>query len=161
MEGAGHDVGAAIVEGDNWGWFSARVVGAVILSITLLVLFVVRSSHHPIPVIDLTLFRLRFFSAANLSSLLFSMGFYGMFFVNVQFLQGVYRYSPIRSGFASAPGPVMAAIFAGPAGNWAQRFGHKQVIVPGLALFSFGMTLLHLSVTRRRRTGRASSRPIW
>ena len=103
---------AAIVEGDNWGWFSARVVGAVILSITLLVLFVVRSSHHPIPVIDLTLFRLRFFSAANLSSLLFSMGFYGMFFVNVQFLQGVYRYSPIRSGFASAPGPVMAAIFA-------------------------------------------------
>ena len=138
---------AAIVEGDNWGWFSARIVAAVILSITVLVLFVVRSGRHPIPVIDLTLFRLRFFSAASLSSLLFSMGFYGMFFVNVQFLQGVYGYSPIRSGLASAPGPVMAAIFAGPAGNWAQRYGHKRVIVPGLALFSFGMALLHLSVT--------------
>ena len=138
---------AAVVEGDNWGWFSLRVVGAVVMSIAVLVLFVVRSSRHPIPVIDLSLFKLRFFSAANLSSLLFSMGFFGMFFVNVQFLQSVYGYSPIRSGLASGPGPVMAAIFAGPAGNWAQRRGHKQIIVPGLALFSLGMVLLALTVT--------------
>jgi MFS family permease len=138
---------AAIVEGDNWGWLSVRVVGAVVLSVAVLVLFVVRSSHHAIPVIDLSLFKLRFFSAANASSLLFSMGFFGMFFVNVQFLQSVYGYSPIRSGLASSPGPVMAAIFAGPAGNWAQRHGHKRVIVPGLGIFSLGMVLLALTVT--------------
>ena len=40
----------------------------------------------------------------------------------------------------------MAAIFAGPAGNWAQRRGHKQIIVPGLALFSLGMMVLALTV---------------
>lgn len=138
---------AAIVEGDNWGWLSARVVGSIVLSIAGLILFVIRSSRHPIPVIDLSLFKLRFFSAANLSSLLFSMGFFGMFFVNVQFLQSVYGFSPIRSGLASSPGPIVAAIFAGPAGNWAQNRGHKQVIVPGLAIFSAGMVLLYLTVT--------------
>lgn len=91
---------AAVVEGDNWGWFSLRVIGAVVLSIAVLVLF----------------------------------------------LQSVYGYSPIRSGLASSPGPVMAAIFAGPAGNRAQRRGHKQIIVPGLAFFSLGMMLLALTV---------------
>lgn len=138
---------AALVEGDNWGWGSVRVVGSVVLSVALLVAFVLRSQRHPVPVIDLSLFRLRFFSAANLSSLLFSMGFFGMFFVNVNFLQSVYGYSPIRSGLASSPGPIMAAIFAGPAGNWAQQRGHKVVVVPGLALFSAGMVLLYATVS--------------
>ena len=119
------------------------VIGAVAAAIAVLVAFVHRCRRHPIPVVDLALFRYRFFSAANLSSLLFSAGFFGMFFTNVSFLQGVWHYSPIRSGLAVAPGPTMAAIFAGPAGSWASRFGHKQIIVPGLAIFAAGIALLH------------------
>lgn len=137
---------AAIVQGDDWGWRSGRVVGAVALAVAALVAFVLRSARHPIPVVDLSLFRLKFFSAANLAAFLFSMGFFGMFFINVTFLQAVWGYSPIRSGLASSPGPIMAAIFAGPAGTWASRRGHKQVIVPGLVLFSAGIALQLLLV---------------
>jgi EmrB/QacA subfamily drug resistance transporter len=104
---------AAIVEGDNWGWRSGRVSGAFALSIVLLALFVFRSRRHPIPVVDLSLFRYRFFAAANVSSLLFSMGFFAMFFTNVAFVQGVYGFAPMKSGFASSPGPMMAALLPG------------------------------------------------
>jgi EmrB/QacA subfamily drug resistance transporter len=138
---------AAIVEGDDWGWSSLRVVGAVVAAAAALALFVHRSRTHPVPVVDLALFKLRFFTAANLSSFLFSMGFFGMFFTNVAFLQAVWHYSPIRSGLASAPGPMMAAIFAGPAGSWATQRGHKKVIVPGLVLFALGIAVILATAT--------------
>ena len=140
---------AAIVQGEEWGWGSARLVGAVAVAFLALAMFVVRSRTHPVPVVDLSLFRLRFFTAANLSAFLFSMGFFGMFFTNVTFLQAVWGYSPVRSGLASAPGPLMAALFAGPAGTWANRRGHQKVIVPGLVLFALGNAIVLLSAGRR------------
>ncbi len=138
---------AAIVEGDRWGWTSTAVVGSVIGAIALIALFVHRSRTHPVPVVDLALFKLRFFAAANLSSFLFSMGFFAMFFTNVSFVQGVWGYSPMQSGLASFPGPFMAALFAGPAGKWSMTKGHKKVIVLGLGIFAAGVTLVGFSVT--------------
>jgi MFS family permease len=69
-----------------------------------------------------------------------------MFFTNVSFLQAVWDYSPMRSGLASSPGPLMAAVFAPLAGTWANRFGHKAVIVTGLVVFCAGVGLVSVSV---------------
>jgi EmrB/QacA subfamily drug resistance transporter len=138
---------AAIVEGDRWGWTSTAVIGSVIGAFVLIGLFVWRSKSHSVPVVDLSLFKLPFFTAANLSSFLFSMGFYAMFFQNVAFVQSVWGYSPMKSGLASFPGPFMAALFAGPAGKWSMTKGHKKVIVLGLAIFAGGVTLVAASVS--------------
>jgi EmrB/QacA subfamily drug resistance transporter len=138
---------AAIVEGDRWGWTSVAVIGSVVGAVAMIVLFVVRSKTHPVPVVDLALFKLPFFTAGNLSSFLFSMGFFAMFFQNVAFVQGVWGYSPMKSGLASFPGPLMAAVFAGPAGKWAVTKGHKLVIVLGLSIFAAGIALVAVSVT--------------
>lgn len=132
---------ATIVEGDHWGWGSLRTLGAIAASFAFLAVFVARSRVHPVPVVDLTLFRLRFFTAANLSAFLFSAGFFAMFFTNVGFLQNVFGYGPTRSGFASAPGPLMAAIVAAPAGTAAAQRGHKLVISLGLGTFALGVGL--------------------
>ena len=94
-------------------------------------------------VVDLSLFKLRFFSAANVSAFLFSAAFFGMFFTNIGFLQNVLHYSPSRSGLASAPGPLMAAIVAGPAGTAAAQRGHKLIIGIGLAFFTAGLVLMY------------------
>jgi EmrB/QacA subfamily drug resistance transporter len=137
---------AAIVEGDRWGWASTVTIGAVAAAVLLLAAFVWRSRNHPVPVVDLSLFKLRFFSAANLASFLFSTGFFAMFYQNVAFVQGVWGYSPLRSGLSSFPGPFMAALVAGPAGKLAVTKGHKNVIVPGLALFAVGISIVTFSV---------------
>jgi EmrB/QacA subfamily drug resistance transporter len=139
---------ASIVQGDEWGWGSVAVLGSAAAAIGLLVAFVFRSRTHPVPVVDLSLFKLKFFSAANLSLFLFSMGFYGMFFNNVSFLQGAWGFSPMKSGFASSPGPIMAALFSVSAGRWAAKFGHKKVIVAGLSIFAFGIALSAVLVTK-------------
>jgi EmrB/QacA subfamily drug resistance transporter len=138
---------AAIVEGDRWGWASGATLGAVVAAMLLLIAFVWRSRSHPVPVVDLSLFRLRFFTAANLSTFLFSTGFFAMFYQNVAFVQGVWGYSPLRSGLSSFPGPFVAALVAGPAGKLAVTKGHKNVIVPGFAVYALGISIVALSVT--------------
>jgi EmrB/QacA subfamily drug resistance transporter len=133
---------AAIVEGDRWGWRSPAVAGSVIFGIAMLGWLVQRCRTQPVPVVDLSLFSYKFFTAANLSAFLFSMGFYGMFITNVTFLQAVWGFSPLKSGLGSAPGPITAALLAGPAGAWASKHGHKKIIVPGIAIFCAGIAMI-------------------
>jgi EmrB/QacA subfamily drug resistance transporter len=134
----------AIVQGEEWGWSSARILGSQVASVVLLTAFVAQCRRHRAPVLDLALLRLRFFTAANLATFFFSLGFFAMFFTNIQYLQGVWDYSVIRSGLAMTPGPAMAALFAAPAGRLAHRYGHRRVIGPGAGLFALGIILLAL-----------------
>lgn len=138
---------ATLVEGDSWGWGSSKVVLATLGSIALLTIFVLRCRTQALPVMDLSLFRLRFFTAANAAVFVWSAGFFGMFFVNVFFLQAVYQFSPMKSGLAIAPGPIVAALLAGPVGNVTQRVGHKKVVSLGLTVFSLGQLWLVFTTT--------------
>src|SRR5215831_8744945 len=78
-----------IVQGPQWGWGSARIVAAFAASAVLLVLFVYRSARHRAPVIELSLFHVRSFAAANVGGFVFAIGFYALLLCNVLFLTGV------------------------------------------------------------------------
>jgi EmrB/QacA subfamily drug resistance transporter len=136
----------AIIQGEQWGWSSGRTLGTLAVAVALGVVFVARCRVQADPVLDLALFRLRFFTAANVAALLFSMGFFAMFFTNIQWLQGVWEYSVISSGMAMVPGPLMAAVFAAPAGRWAQQHGHAKVVVPGTLLLGGGVAVMNLLI---------------
>jgi EmrB/QacA subfamily drug resistance transporter len=139
----------AIVQGDQWGYGDAKVVAALVGAAVLLPLFVLRCARVPVPVLDLTLLRERFFSVANTAALLFSVGFFAMIFVNTQFLIGVWGYSVLKAGVAFTPGPLCAAVFAGPAGRMADLRGHRLVVVPGTVLFALGIGLLVVGADAR------------
>jgi EmrB/QacA subfamily drug resistance transporter len=101
-----------IVQSDDWGWLAVRPGIVLAIGIVMLLAFVARCRVVDDPVLDLGLMKLRFVSAANISALVFSAGFFGMFFVNVQFLQQVWGYSATGSGLAMTPGPLTAAFVA-------------------------------------------------
>jgi EmrB/QacA subfamily drug resistance transporter len=129
----------AIVQSDAWGWGDARVVLAMAVAAALGPLFVWRCVRHRSPVLDLTLFRIRSFAVANVTALLFGISFFGMLLANILFLTGVWGYSIFGAGLAVTPGPLVAAMFAPPAGRIADRVGHRSLIVPGILLFAAGM----------------------
>lgn len=131
----------AIVEGDRWGWTSAPTAGSFIAGLVLIGTFVRWCLARPNPVLDLSLTRLRFFAAGNLASMVFSIAFFSMFFVNTQFLQAVWGYSAVRAGLGVSPGPIMAAAFAFPAGRWAERHGHRAIVTLGCVVFAVGIVL--------------------
>lgn len=136
-----------IVQSDEWGWVSTRSLVAFAISATLIVIFLIRCGSVAHPVLDLRLFKLPFVTAAALSGFVFTMGFFSLIFVNVQWLQMVWGYSPSLSGLAGAPGPIAAAIVAAPAGRLAQRIGHDRVVAAGALILSTGVWFLHIQVT--------------
>ena len=135
-----------IVQSDQWGWVSDRSLLALGVSVTALLVFGFRCTRTVHPLLDLRLFRLPFVSAAAISGFGFSAGFFSLIFVNTQWLQAVWEYSPSRSGLAAIPGPVMAAIVAAPAGRAAQRFGHGKVVALGGVILFTGNIALRVTV---------------
>ena len=59
-----------VVQGGEWGWGSARVVGSFAAAAVLAPLLVARALRHPNPVLPVRLFRVRAFSAATAGTLL-------------------------------------------------------------------------------------------
>jgi EmrB/QacA subfamily drug resistance transporter len=130
---------AAIVEGPSWGWSSGRVVGLLAAAVVLLALFLRRSARHAVPVVELSLLRVRSFASATTAALLFFAGFAAMLLSSVLFLTRVWGESALTAGLMVSPGPLMAATFAVPAGVLAARLGQRAVLLPGTIAFALGM----------------------
>jgi EmrB/QacA subfamily drug resistance transporter len=127
-----------IVKGPGWGWDSSAVIGCFVAAVVLVGLFLVRSSRHPAPVVELGLLRVRSFAAATTGALLFSIAFFAMLLATVLFLTQVWGYPTLRAGLAISPGPLTAAAFSVIAGRLAQRFGQRAVAAPGPVIFALG-----------------------
>jgi MFS family permease len=135
-----------IVQSDEWGWISNRSSMIFAASFILLASFAIRCNRVAHPVLDLRLFKLPFVTAAAISGLVFRMGFFSMIFINTQWLQTVWNYSPSLSGLAGAPGPFAAAIVAAPAGKLGSRIGHGKVVAAGALIMSIGILWMNIQI---------------
>jgi EmrB/QacA subfamily drug resistance transporter len=105
-------VALALVKAPGWGWGSASFIGLLAASLACGAAMVVRSRRHHSPVIELELLRSRTFSGAFAASVLYYAGFGAFVLSAVEFLTGVWHYSPVLAGLAIAPGPAMVLPFA-------------------------------------------------
>jgi len=99
-----------IVQGNDWGWASPRVIGSFAVAVVLLALFAWQTTRHPSPVIDPALLRVRSFSWANVAMLVFNLGFGVALLSRILWMQEQWRYSALTTGFAVALGPVFVPI---------------------------------------------------
>ena len=136
-----------IVQSDEWGWVSNQSLIIFAISFLLLGAFIWRCNQVAHPVLDLRLFKLPFVTAAAIGGFAFSMGFFSMIFVNTQWLQVVWGYSPSLSGIAGSPGPLAAAFVAAPAGKLANRIGHGKVVAAGALIMSLGIGWMNFFIT--------------
>jgi EmrB/QacA subfamily drug resistance transporter len=139
-------VALGIVQAPQWHWGSARTLASFAAGAVLLAAFVWRSASHRAPAVELSLFRVRSFAAANVGGFVFSMGFFALLLTNVLFLTSVWHYSILRAGVALTPGPLMAAVAAPIGGRLSDRFGQRVVAIPGCLLFATGAALFALRV---------------
>ncbi len=121
----------AIVQSEQWGVTSAAGLAVLTASVVLGYGFVVRCRSSSDPVLDLTLLRLRFVSSANLTNLLWSMGFYAAYFTNVGWAQEIWGYSAQRSGLLYLPGPIVATFASIWLSGRLRPFGPKRVVAAG------------------------------
>ncbi|HTZ09620.1 MAG TPA: MFS transporter [Acidimicrobiales bacterium] len=132
----------SIIEAPSRGWSSAPVLGALSGSLLVLGGFVAweRASSHPM--LDLSFFSSRRFSAAiaSLSFVIFAL--MGALFLLTQWLQFSLGYSPFAAGIRV--GPVAAVILvAAPLSMLLVRaVGTKAVVGTGMAGIATGLWLL-------------------
>lgn len=127
-----------IIQGSTWGWASPRVLGLWALTALLIAIVARRIAHHPSPIVEPALLKVRAFSLATSASLLFFMGFAGMLLASVLFLTGIWHEPIITAGLMIFPGPAMAAAFAIPGARLGSRFGPGRVGAVGAVLFALG-----------------------
>ena len=129
-----------LVEGNSWGWGSARVLGALIAGVLLCAAFVLHTARHHNPLIEPSLFGVRAFSGASAVSLVFSIAFGAMLLSIVLWMQNVWGWSALHTGLAFAPGPLMVPLFSFLlAGRLIARFGAGRVICGGSLIYALGI----------------------
>ncbi len=129
-----------LVQGNDWGWGSARVAGSLAASVVLLAGFVAHLTRHHNPLFDPGLFRNRAFSGASVVALTFSTAFGAMLLSIVLWMQDVWHWSALHTGLAFAPGPLMVPLFGLVfTGRLIRRFGPGPVIGAGAGLYALGI----------------------
>jgi EmrB/QacA subfamily drug resistance transporter len=126
----------AIVEGQTWGWASPTFILVLVAAVGLLAVFLWRCDHHPSPIVELSLLKLRPFAVANAAMLFFYVGFGAMLLGAVLFLTGVWHERTIIAGLQIAPGPAVVAIISSRVKLVVVRFGPRAVAVAGSLLMA-------------------------
>jgi EmrB/QacA subfamily drug resistance transporter len=133
-------VALGVVQSPAWGWSSGRVIGCLAGGMIVLAGFAVRSARHPSPVLPVPLLRVPGFTPASLCSLLFAVPFAASLLSIVVWAEQVWHWSPLATGFAVAPGPLVVPAFGllvGPA--LLKRVGSGLVATAGSAIFAGGI----------------------
>ena len=129
-----------LVEGNDWGWGSARVVGALAGSVVLIGAFVAHTARHHNPLVEPALFKVRSFTGSSTVAFLFSTAFGAMLLSIVLWMQNVWGWSALHTGLAFAPGPLMVPVFSFLiAGRMIARFGPGRVIGAGATIYAAGI----------------------
>jgi EmrB/QacA subfamily drug resistance transporter len=128
-----------LIRGNEHGWTSLGVAGAIIAGLVLLGAFVLWERRTAEPMVPMRFFRNRAFSAANVTSLLMSFGMFGSIFLLAQFFQVVQGYSPLEAGLRTLPWTAMPILVAPIAGILSDRIGARPLLVAGMALMALGL----------------------
>ena len=127
----------AIIQANEWGWTSLRVLGLFAVAVVTLTGFTFWELRVPTPMLELRLFRRRTFAAANVAVATVDIAMMGAAFLLVIFLVGVLDWTELRAAFAITPMPLTGLLLAPFVGRLVDRVGPRPLVILG-ALASAG-----------------------
>ena len=132
----------ALIEQPTRGWSDPVVWVPLLAGVACFALFVVHEARARHPMMDLSLFRIRNFAIANLTTLSAYAGLIGgLFFVGL-FLQQVAGYSPLEAGLATTPISVLLFVLSPRFGRLASGVGPRLPMTAGPIVGGIGLLLM-------------------
>ena len=122
----------AMIESQSRGWGSALIIGAAALAVVALVAFVVYELRREDPLVDVRLFALPAFTAANVAGLVVFFAFIGAIVYFTAYFQHVQGRSATDAGLLVLPIGVGLAVAAPVSGRLAGRLGARSPMIVGL-----------------------------
>jgi predicted MFS family arabinose efflux permease len=131
----------ALIEAPGQG-ASPLILVAAIGGVVALLLFLLAERRSPNPMMPLSMFSSKQFSAANGVTFVVYAALGGVFFLFVAFLQIALGYSPIEAGAASLPITALMLLLSARSGALAQRIGARIPLTVGPLVIAAGLLLM-------------------
>jgi EmrB/QacA subfamily drug resistance transporter len=132
----------ALIEQPTYGWGDPVVWAPMAAGVVCFALFVLHEARARHPMLELSLFRIRNFRVANLTTLAAYAGLIGgLFFVGL-FLQQVAGYSPIEAGLATTPVSLILFFLSPRWGKLASGTGPRLPMCAGPIVGGLGLIML-------------------
>jgi EmrB/QacA subfamily drug resistance transporter len=128
-----------VIESPQWGWGSARTVAGFAIATIVLAAFARwewRSSH---PMLDVSVFANRRFSAGSLAVTAGFLTLFGFIFMITQYFQFIKSYSAFEAGVRLLPVAASIAVASVLGPRIVERAGSTAVVAAGLAIFAAGL----------------------
>jgi MFS transporter, DHA2 family, methylenomycin A resistance protein len=129
----------ALIESQSRGWGSALVLGAAVLAVVTLVGFVLYQLRREDPLVDVRLFRIPAFTAANVTGLVVFFAFIGAIVYFSAYFQDVQGRSAADAGLLVLPIGVALALTAPVSGRLTGRLGPRTPMLVGLIVCGAAM----------------------
>jgi EmrB/QacA subfamily drug resistance transporter len=132
----------ALIEQPTYGWGDPLVWAPMVVGVVCFALFILWEARARHPMLELSLFRIRNFRVANLTTLSAYAGLIGgLFFVGL-FLQQVAGYSAIEAGFATTPVSLILFFLSPRWGKLASGTGPRLPMSVGPIVGGIGLIML-------------------
>ncbi|MBV8589116.1 MAG: MFS transporter, partial [Acetobacteraceae bacterium] len=122
---------AAMIEGGAIGWSKPLVIAGFGAFILAGAGFLAIEASRPGPMLPLTFFSNRTFSAASVVGFLINLAFYGLIFTLSLYFQQISKFSPLTTGLAFMPMTAVVVAANVAAAQAAARFGARLPMILG------------------------------
>src|SRR5205814_9293008 len=124
------------------GWSDPLTVGGIVAGVVLLPLFVTIERGQRAPMLDLTIFENRMFSAATAAAFINGLSRFALLFVFVFYFQGAQGDDPITAGIKLTPMALGMLVSSPLAGVWADRHGSRVLASLGMVVSAIALALM-------------------
>jgi EmrB/QacA subfamily drug resistance transporter len=135
-----------LTKAPEWGWNSGSTLAWLGGAAVLITAFIINELRVKHPLIQLSIFRIRNLSGANITQLFITSGLMSMFFFISLYAQNVLGWKPLHTGLSFLPFAVTVGLTATQASRFISRYGYKPFLVAGPLIMSIGLFILsHIS----------------
>jgi len=114
----------------------------IVTSLIFTTLFMIVEKKTAYPMLDFKLFKIKTFTAGNISNLLNGLSFASLAFLISVYLEVVVGYSPIQAGLSLIP-LDLTLIFIGPISGWlSDKIGARMLSTAGLIISAAALIVL-------------------
>jgi EmrB/QacA subfamily drug resistance transporter len=132
-----------IVRSDALSWGSPGVLGPLAAGVALFAAFLyVEARVAEVPLVPLSIFRMRRLSAANVVVVLLYMAVFSMWYFLTLYMQTVRHDDALAAGLSFAPMTLMVFGSSSLAPRFVRRFGVARVAATGMAVSAAGLAVL-------------------
>ena len=131
-----------VSKGGISGWNEPIVIASLAVAVVLLPLFVLIERRARAPMLDLTIFQNRMFSAATGAAFINGLSRFALLFIFVFYFQGVQGDDPITAGIKLSPMAIGMLIASPLAGIWADRRGSRTLAALGMLVTAVALAAM-------------------